>query len=80
MIFDSHRINYVGKFGVQGRTELLTLLNGLEKMNVRYLTTFELAEAIKGGGAYTDFCSGKMHYITPVGESALKKSIRNSVR
>jgi len=76
VIIDTHRINYVGDFKKEGLYQMNILLDQLaNKFKVQFLTSFELAEAIKNNGKYTDFFSNQIRYLTPVKNNWLKKKI-----
>ena len=79
VIIDSHRINYVGRFANDGRKHLERLLDGLVKLNVRFMASFELAEAITNTGQYTEFFSGNKQQVEPVAENTFKKWFRNRI-
>ena len=79
VIIDSHRINYTGRFAAEGRRQLRQLLEGLQMFNVRYLASFELAEAVTSDGHYTEFFTGKKEFLTPVGENSFKKWFRDRI-
>ncbi|WP_010663979.1 hypothetical protein [Marinilabilia salmonicolor] len=81
VIIDSHRINYVGSFRETGLKELRFLLDNLtKKLNVQFLTSFELAEAIKNDGWYTDFFSGMKNKLTLLGYSRTREYILKNVK
>ena len=79
VIIDSHRINYVGQFAEEGRAKLERLLEGLIRQKVRFMSSFELAEAIRNNGQYTRFFSGEKCNLDAIGEGPVKKWIRNRV-
>ncbi len=79
VIIDSHRINYVGGFAANGIKELERFLEGLIRMKVRFMASFELAEAITSNGNYKEFFTGKNKNLEAIGEGPVKKWIRNLV-
>jgi len=79
VIIDSHRINYVGRFSVEGLSKLDQFMSELLKTGVRFVASFELAEAISNNGKYTEFWSGKTKQLHSIGESNIKKWIRDRV-
>ena len=64
MIVDTHRINFTGRFRDDALAQLDGLLSDLDGLGVRYLTTDELVEAIRGEGRYIDR-GGRTQSVTP---------------
>jgi hypothetical protein len=77
VVIDTHRINYVSALANAGIADLDRLLDGLASFNVRYLTSFELADAIRDNGPYTDFVTGEARSLTPVSNSRVKRLVRH---
>ncbi len=79
VIIDSHRINYVGKFGEEGREALDKLIGDLTKMDCRFLTSEEFSEAVINNGNYCEFGTGKKRKIEFINNSKLMQLLRNQL-
>ncbi|MDW5290743.1 hypothetical protein [Formosa sp. PL04] len=77
VIIDSHRINYVGKFGEEGREDLDKLIGDLIKRGCRFLTSEEFSEAVINNGHYSEFGTGKKRKIEFINNSKIIQLLRN---
>lgn len=66
VVVDTHRINYTGGFRRQALAELDGMLAEAERAGAVFLSTAELAEAIRGAGRYHDRRSGETRRLTPI--------------
>ena len=79
VIIDSHRINYVGKFGEEGREGLDKLIGDLIKRGCRFLTSEEFSEAVINNGYYCEFGTGKKRKIEFINNSKIMQLLRNQL-
>lgn len=79
IIIDSHRINYVGKFGEEGREDLDKLMGDLTKLGCMFLTSEEFVEAITNNGIYHEFGTNKKQNIEFTNNSKMTRLIRNQL-
>jgi hypothetical protein len=66
-VVDTHRINFTGPWAAAAAEELDALLDAADDCGARYLSTPELGEAVRDGGAFTDAVTGSARHLTPVG-------------
>ncbi len=69
-VVDTHRINFTGPWAPEACGQLDDLLAAADAAGARYLTTPELGDAVRSGGAFTDLASGASRSLTPVGSMA----------
>ena len=79
-VYDTHRMNYVGKFASDSITQLKNVLDAVSKIkDVRFLTTVELGEALSNKGVYADVFSGEKQKLTPK-DNMIRKTIRQNYK